>query len=327
VDCDRARSDYDAKRIRGTNVVTDRVPGLTRRVGRNGRVGSVPLDSPFSCAVCPRHDGESDLLVVEEMIRMARSSGLPARNTATLRPPGAGVSTMRHSALVLDGLVVCLVPSVARSQIATDSFTRTGAKGGGLQGKPAGALDTHSSIHRHFHPSGRACVPTFEAPVHVSAESARRRRCLIDDGDVAEPKEMPLAQTVLGPSARDRGIEDAIYSSSTRTGTWITALVMPQFAHPAGNARVVGYDSRGEAVSITSPTGRTVSRRSSSGTGPSMSSLRLATTRRMSRFTTVTRGCSSPAISCYRAGCWNRRRPAERATRTGSPPFIQKRIR
>ena len=137
------------------------------------------------------------------------------------------------------GLVVCAVPSVARSQIATDSLNAHWSEGAAdCKANPPAPLETHALNSQTFILRESLCA-TFEAPFMYLLIGSTQAM-LIDDGDVAEPKEMPLAQTVLallpgtGASKMPLLVVHTHRHLDHRAGD-------AQFAHQP-NARVVGYD-------------------------------------------------------------------------------------
>ena len=131
---------------------------------------------------------------------------------------------------------------------------------------------------------------TFEAPfMYVLIGS--RRALLIDDGDVADPHVMPIAQTVL-----DLLRATFRFSSSIRTGTWIIARGMP--SSPASRTSKSSATTwKASSASTVSRIGLPALQRSTSVVASSMCCRRRATTPRTSRSTTGTRRCCSPGIS------------------------------
>lgn len=104
---------------------------------------------------------------------------------------------MRHLHGVLIGLAVWAMPWAARSQVATDSLNVHWNPGSlACKANPPAPLETHAYNARTFILRESLCA-TSEAPfmyLLIGSTTAM----LIDDGDVADQTQMPLAQTVLG---------------------------------------------------------------------------------------------------------------------------------
>jgi glyoxylase-like metal-dependent hydrolase (beta-lactamase superfamily II) len=134
---------------------------------------------------------------------------------------------------------VWAVPSVARSQIATDSLNAHWSEGAAdCKVNPPALLETHALNSETYILRESLCA-TSEAPFMYLLIGSTQAM-LIDDGDVAESNEMPLAQTVLallpgtGASRMPLLVVHTHRHQDHRAGD-------AQFAHQP-NVRVVGYD-------------------------------------------------------------------------------------
>ncbi len=103
---------------------------------------------------------------------------------------------MRHPRWYLVGVAVLAAPPAAWAQIATDSLAVHWNEGAAdCKANPPAPLETHA-IGAGTYILRESLCATYEAPfMYLLVGSARAM--LIDDGDVADPAQVPLAQTVL----------------------------------------------------------------------------------------------------------------------------------
>jgi hydroxyacylglutathione hydrolase len=102
-----------------------------------------------------------------------------------------------HRCWLLAGVAACAMPLVARAQQQPDSLALHWNEGAAdCKANAPPPLESHAIAPGTFVLRESLCA-TYEAPfMYLLIGSARAM--LIDDGDVADPAQVPLAQTVLG---------------------------------------------------------------------------------------------------------------------------------